>query len=256
MFVQRTIRAVCSLLAIVSLVGLAAQKVPAADRVEFETADGVTICGSFLAPSKAKSPMPGVLLLHQLGRDRASWNAFAAKLAERQYAVLAIDLRGHGESVNFGEEIRRYPSFEEKDWLAMIEDVRAAASFLKSRREVNGDRIAVVGASIGANLAFAYAAEDRQVRTAVLLSPGENYHGLLLLPYVEGYDKRSLFVGVSEKDEYSYASSERLVSAAKLTEPLKLKVYPGSRHGTDLFLAHSGLDAIIIAWLENNLPNG
>lgn len=244
------------LCALILASGFVASRVLAAERVEFKTKDGVTIRGNFFAPQKAKPPLPGILLLHQLGRDKASWNAFATRLAAARYVVLAIDLRGHGDSVKFGEKIRRYPSFSQKDWVAMIEDVRAAAAYLKSRKEVDDDRIAVIGASIGANLAFEYAAEDRQVRTTVLLSPGENYHGLLLLPFVKGYDKRSLFILVSESDSYSCASSRKLGKAAMLADPLKLKVYRGSRHGTDLFLAHAGLDAIIIAWLENNLPNG
>jgi len=256
MFFRRLARTTECLFLLVLVAGLVAFEGLAAEKIEFTTDDGVTIHGNFFVPEKVKSPVPGILLLHQLGRDKSSWNAFAIKLQETRYAVLAIDLRGHGGSVNFGEKIRRYPGFSQKDWLAMIEDVRAAATYLKSRKEVNGDRIAVIGESIGANLAFAYAAEDRQVRTTVLLSPGVNYHGLLLQPFVKGYDKRSLFILTSEDDEYSCASSRKLAKWTGLADPLKLKVYRGSRHGTDLFLAHAGLDAIIIAWLENNLPNG
>ena len=131
--------------------GLAVEKVYAAKLVEFQTSDGVNIHGSLFPPENGKSPVPAILLLHQLGKDKSSWNAFAAKLAGKHYAVLAIDLRGHGDSLEFGDEIRRHSDFSESEWPEMIEDVRAAITYLKSRKEVNEDRIAIIGASIGAN---------------------------------------------------------------------------------------------------------
>jgi pimeloyl-ACP methyl ester carboxylesterase len=43
---------------------------------------------------------PTVILLHMLGKDRSTWSNFASTLSQKEgYAVLSIDLRGHGESV-------------------------------------------------------------------------------------------------------------------------------------------------------------
>src|SRR2546422_2233901 len=41
-------------------------------------------------------------LLHMLGHDRNDWNPFASTLSNNSigYAVLSIDLRGHGESLD------------------------------------------------------------------------------------------------------------------------------------------------------------
>ena len=138
----------------------------------------------------------------------------------------------------------------------MIRDVRAAAAYLRDRKDVNGDRLALIGASIGANLSLQYAAEDMQVRTVVLLSPGLNYRSLKTLPYVDGYDKRALFMVVAEGDAYSFESCRQVKEAAEQASPLKLKVYKGDDHGTALLRTHEGLDEIIIAWLLNHLVNG
>ncbi len=246
-----------SLLAAVLICALASVSFTAfaAKEVSFQTRDGVTIRANLFLP-KGKKPVPVVLLLHQLGSSKSAWNAFAEKLVRNNYAALALDLRGHGESTSFSGKHRDYRSFTEADYAAMIRDVAAAVDYLDSREDINSSRLAVIGASIGANLAFQYAAGDKNVRTAILLSPGLNYRGLEVLPYITGFSTRALFLIVSEKDEYSYESCLKLKQAAKLASPIKLKAYAGTRHGTDLLLAHEGLDEIMIAWLLNHLVNG
>jgi len=227
----------------------------ALEELSFTTSDNISIQATFSHP-KGRAQVPAVILLHQLAGERHAWNALVQKLTENNYAVLAIDLRGHGGSTAFGESTRTYKDFADADYGAMIRDVRAAAAYLRGRKDVNGDRLAVIGASIGANLSLQYAAEDMQVRTAVMLSPGLNYRSLKTLPYIESYDKRALFLVVAEGDTYSYESCQQIKEAAEQASPLKLKVYKGDDHGTALLRTHEGLDEIIIAWLLNHLVNG
>lgn len=227
----------------------------ASEEVSFTTSDNISIRATFSHP-QGRAQVPAVILLHQLAGERHAWNTLAQKLVGNNYAVLAIDLRGHGDSTAFGESTRTYKDFTDADYGAMIRDVRAAAAYLRSRKDVNGDRLALIGASIGANLSLQYAAEDMQVRTVVMLSPGLNYRSLKTLPYVESYDMRALFLVVAEGDAYSYESSRQIKEAADLASPLKLKVYQGDDHGIALLRTHEGLDEIIIAWLLNHLVNG
>jgi len=226
----------------------------AEETVRFQTEDGVTVVGSLYEPAGG-GRFPAVIALHQLGSDRHSWDPLARKLTANNYIVLAIDLRGHGESTSFSGSTRAYKGFTDDDYRKMILDVRAATAYLRGRKNVNAERFAVVGASIGANLALQYAAEDRKVRTAVLLSPGLDYRGLKTLPYMKEYDKRALFMIVAEDDTYSYNSCQELLANRELASPLKLKVAYGPAHGTTLLSAHEGLDEIIIAWLLNHLVN-
>src|SRR5215475_9652648 len=64
----------------------------------FKTFDLVELHGSFDMPMGVPAPIPAVLLLHGYGEDRTVWKDFAKELLSRGWAVMALDLRGHGES--------------------------------------------------------------------------------------------------------------------------------------------------------------
>ena len=65
--------------------------------VQIETSDGLLISGTF-HPGKGKPPWPGVLLMHMVNGSRDQWDALVPLLTGEGYAVLAIDLRGHGNT--------------------------------------------------------------------------------------------------------------------------------------------------------------
>jgi pimeloyl-ACP methyl ester carboxylesterase len=102
--------------------------------VNFLTDDGVSIIGSYYTPlnvvsnASSSTTTPTVILLHMLGKDRGTWNAFASTLSQKgSYAVLSIDLRGHGESVkqNNGNTIS-FQSFTPDDYNKMVLDAHFA----------------------------------------------------------------------------------------------------------------------------------
>ncbi|NIL98484.1 MAG: alpha/beta fold hydrolase, partial [Planctomycetales bacterium] len=98
---------------------------------------------------------PGVLLLHMLNSNRSVWEAFAAQLTDAGYVALAVDMRGHGETGG------------EREWEKARDDLARAWRYLADQSDVDPGRTAVVGASIGANLALITAADEPAVRTAV-----------------------------------------------------------------------------------------
>lgn len=106
-----------------------------AQEVRLRTADAVLIAGSYWPGSVPGGP--AVLLLHGINNDRTSLRAHARWLHELGYAVLAIDLRGHGGS---GAETRTFGWRESAD-------ARAAFRFLKSGAPDR--RIGVIGVSLG-----------------------------------------------------------------------------------------------------------
>ncbi len=226
-----------------------------AEQVSFKTDDGVTIAGTFYRPSKLRmEKVPVVILLHALGGTRADWAAFAKECTSEGYAALAIDLRGHGESLSFPGGTRRWQELADADIASMYRDVKAAAAWITSRREANEDRIAIVGASIGANLAINYSITDPRVRTVVLLSPGLNYRGIDSMFAAEHYGTRAIMIVASESDQPAGRDAETLYEAVKkhASQP-KLKMYPGSLHGANLMNGANGLDRIIFAWFGNHL---
>ena len=66
-----------------------------------------------------------------LGRNRNDWNTFASTLSNRSngFAVLSIDLRGHGESINQNGKTISFQSFTPIDFNKMVLDVKAARAF-------------------------------------------------------------------------------------------------------------------------------
>ena len=88
-------------------------------------------------------------------RDQVT-GLYAERLAERGYVTLAFDHRNWGES---GGEPRCH-----EDPQGKLHDLRAAVSLLRSRPEVDGDRIGAVGICLGGGYALKFAAFDPRVK--------------------------------------------------------------------------------------------
>lgn len=65
--------------------------------VEFSGADGITlVADEWRGPARAEHPT--VLMLHGGGQNRHSWKKTGQILADRDFHVVAVDTRGHGDS--------------------------------------------------------------------------------------------------------------------------------------------------------------
>jgi dienelactone hydrolase len=216
------------------------------------SSDGYYVAAWYWAPREAGAP--GVILLHMRGRSKSSWGDFPEKLVAEGFAAVAIDLRGHGETLDPGGRGVELNDLKDSDYRLMLNDVAAAHQLLAGEEAADETRIALVGASIGANLAIMYAAGNKYARTAVALSPGLNYKSLEPKPYLEAYGERALYLIAAEGDKYSHESCLELEQASK-ADPVSYRHFAGSEHGTNLLSAHEGLDMTIISgWLLNHLP--
>ena len=217
---------------------------PMPQSVEFTTKDGVKIAGTF---HSGRAGGPAALLLHMMPATKESWDGFARLLARAGFAVLAIDLRGHGESreTASGERLD-YKLFEDRDHQAKIRDVEAAAGWLADHQAPLG-RLVVIGASIGANLAIAYAAAHPRVLAVAALSPGLDYRGVTTPDKVRKMASgQSLFLAASAEDELSFKTDREL---AGIKPDAVVKEYDGAGHGTGMFAARPELMAELAAWL-------
>ena len=167
------------------------------EKVTLQTSDNIAIAGDYYAPT-IQSPR-GVLLVHMMPSTKESWRMLAKRLRGSGYHVLAIDLRGHGESVGGPEG---YKTFGDEEHQKSILDVEAGVGFLKTKGVVE-DHLSVIGASIGANFVLRYAAEHG-TKNCVLLSAGLDYKGIKADPLVQKFKngQRVLFVA-SQDDERS-----------------------------------------------------
>lgn len=218
-----------------------------------ESSDEVTLVGYYYAPASEtpRSATPGVLLLHMLNRSAADWKEEAEALAAEGYAVLAMDLRGHGESALVRQGLTVSPmQLTPDDFQAMLNDARLALDTLVERGGADPNRLAIIGASIGANIALSRAAVDPRVQVVALLSPGMDYRGVTLDQPIKRYGTRPLLIAAAEGDTYSAESARVLELLAQGNK--ELRMYSGDRHGTDMF-AGSDLRRLILKWLAAGL---
>ena len=130
--------------------------------VAFTDPLGRTLRGWYIPPpSGAAHPSPGVVYGHGNGGDRRHWLPIAYEVHQAGIAQLFFDFAGRGESE--GSTI----SLGARESGAMI----AGLEFLAGMEEVNGERIALAGRSMGGAAAALAAGSDPRVRTLVLDSP-------------------------------------------------------------------------------------
>ncbi len=193
---------------------------------------------------------PGLILVHMYGSDRRAWDAFAVKANHDGYSIIAFDMRGHGDSAALNPESPKYRSFSEDDWRLVLQDIDAAKQALVASG-ADADRIGLVGASVGANLAALYAAQHTDVEALVLLSPGKSYKGLSIEEPFAAYGKRPSMLLTGEGDRYSADTCRALhAMASGFTE---LREFPGIVHGTDILDANPNASGQILQWCDTVL---
>ena len=221
--------------------------------LELAGLDGLRIAATFY-PVKTPNP-PGLLLLHGLGSDSGAWTVFAQRAQQMGYACLAFDLRGHGHSIDLGGQRLSYKSFKEDDWQRASRDIGVAWTALREHGANPAD-CALVGVSLGANLALAYAVEHEDVPSVVLISPGLDYKGIKTESAIVALGQRPVLLIAAKDDTYSASTCETLKKTA--TGLCELRMYAGSANGMDLIDAQNIVREDIFLWLRpiigQNLP--
>lgn len=143
-----------------------------AEKVDLKTTDNMSLAASFYLPKDTSSLVPGVLLVHDAGSSRRQLDELAERLQRSGFAVLSMDLRGHGESTSDGKP---WAELSEKDhntlWAFAPRDVEAASQWLARRKEVHSTNINIVGVRAASALATRQASRDQNVMAVVLVEP-------------------------------------------------------------------------------------
>src|SRR5262245_53596027 len=221
--------------------------------IELQTADGVKIAADWYRSSlKAIQKSPAVLLLHGFGENRGVWEGFIADhLLKNKWAVLNVDLRGHGQSLwKSGERLGANAT-----WLTDANqfplDLDAAVNWLRSQEEVDPNRIGVIGADTGANLAYLASGKFEAVRSAVALS-GNPDQAQLLAGALENFQPHSILYIATQGDGEAGQCARNF---EKLTGfPVKVQVFEGSSaHGSNIPKEVPEAVPLIVDWLKNLL---
>jgi pimeloyl-ACP methyl ester carboxylesterase len=235
---------------------------PPADTV-LRTRDGVALHATFYPSKLGKEAVP-VVLLHGENGSRGDYKAFALELQALGHAVIAPDLRGHGDSA-----LSRGPDralvLKPDDLASMVsQDMEAVKSFLVSRNnagELNIEKLCLVGAEMGSVVAVNFAARDwswpvlatgkqgQDVKSLVLISPEWTHRGLNINEAIEHPQVRSLLsviIFAGERSAKERRDAERLHKMLERfrpapspndvagTQSLWLRTPPTSLQGTQL----------------------
>jgi pimeloyl-ACP methyl ester carboxylesterase len=213
MDIDRLLQGAWCLLAAALLISPAAEPARGApaEVVSLVTRDGVQLrltyfpSGKRAGTAEAKQVSP-VVLLHDHKETRAIFNSLAQRLQAMgevpkgpAFAVVSVDLRAHGESTkqelpNGAQAMLDAAKLNKQGLLAMAAyDMEAVRSFLVGKNdagELNLNKLCIVGAGMGANVAVNWALHDwsapplavgkqgQDVKALVLISPKWSYTGL------------------------------------------------------------------------------
>jgi esterase/lipase len=169
------------------------------EEVLFKTRDKLTIHADFY-PSRKRGRAPAALLVHDAGSDRTEFEDLAVSLQKRGFAVLAIDLRGHGESATKDTDWADLDDPHKIDqWAYSIRDLEAAKDFLRGRDDVHNANLSLVGVGAGAALAVRYAIDDESTRAVVLIDPRIEAYGFNMYKDVVGLEGLPTLVMIPSK---------------------------------------------------------
>ncbi len=218
---------------------LSEQPLRAGRRLNLELRTGEEpIPGALLLPSSASATarVPAVLLLHGLTADKEMMaRTIGLALVERGIASLSLDLPLHGgratgsvrQSLGSGAmELVRH-------WRTAMAEADLGLSYLGARAEIDRERLAAVGYSLGSFLAGALAARDRRVKALVVAAGGDLPPGPLTafarpimdpLKNVQALAGRPLLVAAGRRDRtMTPAQAEALFAAAG--QPKEIRWY-------------------------------
>jgi hypothetical protein len=173
--------------------------------------------------------LPGVVLVGAFGgqdRDETLWQIpifgqLAGAIADRGFTVVRYDKRGIGQSGGRAEvaTLAEY-----------ADDVRAAVRYLRRRKDVDRDRIAVVGYGDGAFVAMLAASKDDDIRALVLLAAvGDNGTAYLL----DRQQRELERLGLSDAERQERVALQKQILAAASTGSGWEKVPPEYRVQAD-----------------------
>jgi esterase/lipase len=217
-------------------------KLPAKEDVTLVSEDDVMLKASFWPSTRGKEAVP-VIMLHMFGGSRQDFNILAEFLQEKGCAVIAPDLRGHGDSTQVRESNRALlaANMPPAAFAGMVEDVEAVKKFLMSKNnggELNIDKLCIVGAEMGAVVAANWAVTDwnwpplavskqgQDVKAIVFLSPPERFKSLRMIEPLNDRAVRSrlsFYIAVGNQDSTAMRDATKIHNTLKRFHPEPVK---------------------------------
>jgi len=217
--------------------------------VALETRDHLRISGSYFEPARAKGKVPGVILVHDAGSDRKALGSVAAYLAKRGLGALTLDLRGHGESAKEDVSWEGSESDREREtlWAFSVNDLNAAATWLRKRKEIHSAQLVVVGVGSGCALAVRHASGNENVQGVVLIAPSTKNHGFNLREDLEDLEGLPTLTVMGKEKK---VDAERLEAAAETDAEQDFMEIALVKAANDKILTDKRIGTIVSKWIK------
>ncbi len=118
--------------------------------------------GTLYLPSK-KNRAPCIILGHGFGGVRKMLSPYAEYFAQQGWVVLTFDYRNFGDSDGHKRQVL--------DIRSQLGDWRAAISFARSQFEVDPDKVAIWGSSLGGGHVLVIGGEDQKISAVIAQVP-------------------------------------------------------------------------------------
>jgi dipeptidyl aminopeptidase/acylaminoacyl peptidase len=168
------------------------------------------------------SNAPAILALYGAGGGVKGMSKYASLLAEQGFAVYILQYfdRTDTESADKATIFRNFPI-----WMKTLWD---AVSFLETQPNIDRDRIALLGFSLGAYLSLANSSIDNRIRAVVEFFGGlpreMKFFMRRLCPTLIIHGEADPTVPVAEAHRLQELLEEKGI-------PYEMKIYPGEGHG-------------------------
>lgn len=218
--------------------------------------DGFTMKGYLEYPKiKNQKEFPTVVLLHSIGYSSDWWCNLPQDLLNQGYAVLKIDLRGHGKSVYNSKLLRTsWSSMTNNAFAKYPDDVIKVIEQVKSEntKKVFFNNWAIVGSDIGASTAILVADKiSYKPKTLVLLSPVVKTKGLYVPVKLANLDNIDIFSISGTNDNSGHNAQEYLKKFSQAT----FATYISESRSTGMLMLKNDntLARIITSWIKEYL---
>ena len=224
--------------------------------ISVQSVDGFSIKAVLEYPKvKKQKEFPTVVLLHSLGYSSEWWETLPKELLDSGYAVLRIDLRGHGRSVYNSKLVRTsWKSMTNSAYAKYPDDVVKVIDYVKSEntKKIFFNNYAIVGADIGASTAVLAADKiSYKPKTIVMLSPVVKTKGLFIPVKMANLSNIDI-LAISGTDDVSGAESaeylKKFAQAAFMTYTSEAK-----STGMIMLKNDTSLAKIITSWIKEYL---
>lgn len=240
------------------------------EKIVFDGTGGTRVPGYLAYPKAGTGPFPCILLIDGITGSKSRWFEDDSwphgGLATRQllaagFAVLALDARYHGERISENDFESPGKMYFERSWYNQTRQMvvqttiehRRAIDYLATRREIDAERIGVLGHSMGGMVVFALNASEPRVKASVACVTPLNIWGpkemAVISPFnfARGIGKRPFLMLMGRTDPfYSKAEADLLLEMIE-GRPKELAFYDSGHRLPVDYVARSR------RWFEDHL---